>query len=129
MRVVPQYHPSYTTFKKLELWMSTLRNTQGILIDNANKLFDVLSKLILLLIIISAFVPFSPKMPAPGIDPSWALGLNQAVAQGLAFGKEIIFTLGPYSFLYTKTYHPSTDLLMIIGCLYLALCYWISLLF
>ncbi|WP_019232365.1 hypothetical protein [Legionella anisa] len=109
--------------------MSTLRNTQGILIDNANKLFDVLSKLILLLIIISAFVPFSPKMPAPGIDPSWALGLNQAVAQGLAFGKEIIFTLGPYSFLYTKTYHPSTDLLMIIGCLYLALCYWISLLF
>ncbi|HHF7365461.1 TPA: hypothetical protein ACPSKY_000556 [Legionella bozemanae] len=109
--------------------MSTLRNTQGILIEKANKLFDVLSKLILLLIIICAFVPLSPKMPAPGIDPSWALGLNQAVAQGLAFGKEIIFTLGPYASLYTKTYHPATDLLMITGCLYLALSYWIYFLF
>lgn len=109
--------------------MSTLRKTQGILIETTNKLFDVLSKLILLIIIICTFVPFSPKMPAPGIDPSWALGLNQAVAQGLAFGKEIIFTLGPYSSLYTKTYHPATDFLMITGCLYLALSYWIYLLF
>lgn len=109
--------------------MSTLKNTQGILIETTNKLFDVLSKLILLIIIICTFVPFSPKMPAPGIDPSWALGLNQAVAQGLAFGKEIIFTLGPYSSLYTKTYHPATDFLMITGCLYLALSYWIYLLF
>lgn len=28
-------------------------------------------------------------MPAPGLDASWAVGLNQAVAQGLAFGKDI----------------------------------------
>lgn len=92
-------------------------------------LFDFLSKLMLLLIIMCMFIPFSPKMPAPGIDPSWALGLNQAVAQGLAFGKDIIFTLGPYSSLYTKAYHPATDFLMISGCLSLAISYWICLLF
>ncbi len=88
-----------------------------------------MAQLLLLLTLISTFVPLSPKMPAPGIDPSWALGLNQAVAQGLAFGKEIIFTLGPYSSLYTKAYHPATDLMMIVGCLYLALTYWGCLLF
>lgn len=83
---------------------------------------------ILLLILISVFVPFAPKMPASTLDSSWAVGLNQAVVQGLAFGKEIIFTLGPYSFLYTKTYHPALDALMIGGSLYLALSYWLCLL-
>lgn len=91
--------------------------------------FDFLCKLMLLLTIMCMFIPFSPKMPAPGIDPSWALGLNQAVAQGLAFGREIIFTLGPYSSVYTKAYHPATDFLMIIGCIGLAVSLWICLLF
>lgn len=92
------------------------------------KLFiDVFFKLVLLIIIIVLFVPFSPKMPAAGLDASWAFGLNQAVAQGLSFGKEILFTLGPYSSIYTKAYHPATDLLMIGGSFYLALSYWICL--
>jgi hypothetical protein len=90
---------------------------------------NLFSKLLLLSIILSLFIPFSPKMPAPGLDPSWALGLNQAIAQGLAFGKQIIFTLGPYSFIYTKAYHPATDLLMICGSFYLAVFYWLGLIF
>jgi hypothetical protein len=89
---------------------------------------DWFLKLSLLLIIIPLFVPFSPKMPAPGLDPSWALALNQAVAQGLAFGKDILFTLGPYSSIYTKAYHPTTDLMMMSGSLYLAVAYWLCLL-
>lgn len=84
---------------------------------------------ILLLILISLFVPLAPKMPAPGLDPSWALGLNQAIAQGLAFGKDIIFTLGPYSSIYTKAYHPATDFMMVGGSLYLAISYWLALIF
>lgn len=94
-----------------------------------HQLIDLLLKLVLLIIIISIFVPFSPKMPAPGLDASWALGLNQAVGLGLSFGKEIIFTLGPYSSIYTKAYHPSTDLMMIGGSLYLACSYWMSIIF
>ncbi|QMT60277.1 hypothetical protein HBNCFIEN_01649 [Legionella sp. PC997] len=106
-----------------------MRNISRRLLTQAHKPFDFLSQFLLLLILIIAFVPFSPKMPASGIDTSWALGLNQAVAQGLAFGKEIIFTLGPYSSLYTKAYHPATDLMMILGCFYLALMYWVCLFF
>ncbi len=50
--------------------------------------------------------------------------MNQAAAQGLAFGKDIIFTFGPYASIYTRCYHPSTDMLMVCGTLYLALSYW-----
>ena len=88
------------------------------------KFLTLLFKLSVLIIFISVLVPLSPKMPAPGLDPSWAIGLNQAIAQGLSFGKEIIFTLGPYSSIYTKAYHPATDLMMVSGSLYLALSYW-----
>ncbi|MFJ1267937.1 hypothetical protein ACD661_05100 [Legionella lytica] len=95
---------------------------------NINYSVGLLINLILLLILICVFVPFAPKMPASTLDSSWAVGLNQAVVQGLAFGKDIIFTLGPYSFLYTKTYHPALDTLMIGGGLYLAISYWLCLL-
>lgn len=90
-------------------------------------LTDVLLKLMLLLITLSVFIPFSPKMPAPGLDPSWALALNQAIAQGLSFGKDIMFTLGPYSSIYTKSYHPATGFMMFVGSCYLALSYWFCL--
>ena len=66
-------------------------------------------------------------MPAAGLDPSWMLGLNQAIAQGLAFGKDIIFSYGPYSSIYTEAYHPATNLMMIGGSLYLAVSWWVCL--
>ena len=87
----------------------------------------IIFQLILLITLISVIVPLAPLMPSTSLDASWALGLNQAVAQGLAFGQDIIFTLGPYSSIYTKYYHPATDNMMIIGSLYLALSYWLGL--
>lgn len=109
--------------------MPALRTPQKKVLENLNQIFALLCKLILLLITVSIFIPFSPKLPASGIDSSWALGLNQAVAQGLAFGKDIIFTLGPYSSIYTKAYHPTTHIMMDVGSLYLAISYWVALLF
>ena len=82
--------------------------------------------LVLIVLVLPLFIPLTPKMPASGVDPAWALGLNQAVAQGLAFGKEIIFTLGPYSAIYTKFYHPATDSMMLWGSLYLACIYCLA---
>ncbi len=94
-----------------------------------NKGLTAIEVFLLLLIILPLFIPFAPKMPAQSVDPSWALGLNQAVAQGLAFGKEIIFTLGPYSCIYTKFYHPATDSMMLWGSMYLACTYSLALFF
>ena len=61
-------------------------------------------------------------MPESGLE-SWVLALNQAVAQGLRFGTDVVFTFGPYATVYTRNYHPATDGLMIFGSLYLALCF------
>lgn len=85
---------------------------------------NVILWLVPLITVISVFVPFSPSMPAAGLDPSYRFGMNQAVALSFSFGKEIILTFGPYASIYTKTYHPATDFMMVGGSLYLALSYW-----
>jgi hypothetical protein len=54
--------------------------------------------------------------------------MNQAVAHGFVFGKDIVFTFGPYSSIYTELYDPATDNLMIFGSLFLGLCYGFQLL-
>jgi hypothetical protein len=79
--------------------------------------------------IIALFVPFSPGMPAGDLDPSWMLGLNQAQSQGLVFGRDIIFTFGPYASIFTHQYHPAIDSLTMSSTLYLALAYWLCFLF
>lgn len=46
--------------------------------------------------------------PSSDIDANWQIGLQLALLQKLQFGKDIIFTLGPFSFLYTPLFiHPS----------------------
>ena len=81
----------------------------------------------LLITVLAVFVPWIPSMPGAGLDPSWRFGLNQAVAQGISFGSELIFTLGPYASIYTGEYHPATNWLMLFGSIYLAINYWVVL--
>lgn len=69
-----------------------------------------------------AIVPIFPQIPSGGLTPSWEFALNQAVAQGLAFGRDVVFTFGPYASVYTRVYHPGTDSLMLWG----ALLFWLS---
>ncbi|MFZ3231119.1 MAG: hypothetical protein WA160_13005 [Pseudobdellovibrio sp.] len=72
---------------------------------------------------ITLFVPLNPLMPTRGLDPSWAFGLNQLVAQGFNFGHEVVFTFGPYAAIYTRSYHPFTDFMAVAGSLYLAIAF------
>ena len=82
----------------------------------------------LFLAVLAAVVPVSPIMPSSGLDSSWQFALNQAVAQHLVFGKQSVFTYGPYAALHTRMYHPATDRRMVLGALYAALCYGTALL-
>jgi hypothetical protein len=99
------------------------------------------------------FIPLNPDMPDKGIDQSWisainiarsnsgsvallaridqswVLAINEAVARHLRFGKDIIFTFGPYGSIYTQSFHPATDRLMLFGSTLLALSYAIALLY
>ncbi len=71
--------------------------------------------LFLFLTLICVFVPFSPNMPSLGLDASWVIGMNEAIGRGFSIGKQIVFTFGPYSSVYTKHYHPATDVLTLLG--------------
>lgn len=92
--------------------------------SNLAQIVNIILCFVLLITTIAIFVPFSPEMPGTGLDPSWQFGINQAMAQGLSFGKEIIYSFGPYASIYTRLFHPSTDFMMLSGSLYLALSYW-----
>ncbi len=78
---------------------------------------------LILLVCIARIVPFSPDMPLAGLDGSWRIGLEQAMAQGLAVGRDMVFTFGPYAAVYTRNYHPATNMLALCASLYLALSY------
>lgn len=61
------------------------------------------------------FVPWAPHFPSIGLDPSWKYGLNEALAHGAVFGRDVVFTFGPYASVYSRSYHPATDGMMIGG--------------
>ena len=65
------------------------------------------------LLTILVFVPFRPSFPGSNLDLSWEDAINEAVAQGLVFGHDLIFTFGPLGFVYTRMYHPATYPLII----------------
>src|ERR1035441_386432 len=79
---------------------------------------------------INVFGIFTFTMPASSLDQCWIYALNQAIAQGLYFGKEVIFTFGPYASVYTHSYHPGTVWITILGtilidCLYVGCFTWL----
>ena len=45
------------------------------------------------------------RMPGDGLDPSWHLVLEHAFLQDWTFGQDLIFTFGPWGFLYPKLFH------------------------
>lgn len=83
---------------------------------------------LLCLTTLAVFIPINPGMPAAGLDSSWVFAMNQAVAQRLVFGKDIVFTFGPYASIYTMEYHPATYNLMVWASLFLGVCYSLLLL-
>jgi hypothetical protein len=66
---------------------------------------------------------FGPTMPVNSLDGSWIYSMNQAVAQRMVFGRDIIFSFGPYASVYTHAYHPATVWIMLVGCLLIDSCY------
>jgi len=72
--------------------------------------------------------PFNPVMPIAGVDGSWTYAMNVATAEHLRFGKDIVFTFGPWASVYTRAYYPATDGLMMGGSLLIAIAFFMGLL-
>jgi len=77
---------------------------------------------------LAVMIPLAPEMPQYGLDPSWMFAVNQAVAQHLVFGRDFIFTYGPYASIDDRVYHPATDHLVLFGSGLIALAYSLLLL-
>ncbi|MDD4649214.1 MAG: hypothetical protein PHO79_04250 [Desulfoplanes sp.] len=87
---------------------------------------NILASFFLLINFLILLVPLYPGMPRGGLDPSWVLGMVHATAEHLIIGHDIIFTFGPFSSIYTKVFHPDTDIMTLTCSTYLAFMYWIA---
>jgi hypothetical protein len=93
------------------------------------RLTTIIFNLFLGVTVLVLFIPFNPRMPASGLDASWEFAMNEAVARHMAFGRDIVFTYGPYASICTQNYHPATNGRMMWGCLLVAMSFLAALLF
>src|SRR6185503_13780385 len=47
-------------------------------------------------------------LPGAGLDPSWQLAGEFAAGRHLVFGRDFVFTYGPYHYLSTRLFDPAT---------------------
>jgi hypothetical protein len=52
--------------------------------------------IVFFLLISLSVIHFNQIQPAPNLDPSWAYSLSASIDYNYQFGKDIIFTYGPY---------------------------------
>ena len=65
--------------------------------------------------------PWIPAMPRAGLDPSWAAVLSHAFNAHWQFGKDLVFTFGPFGFLYSNLFDPGTNAWMLGAWVFIAL--------
>ncbi|HEX5431447.1 MAG TPA: hypothetical protein VFW83_05745, partial [Bryobacteraceae bacterium] len=76
---------------------------------------------LVLLWLLGFYVLPGPAPLAPGLDPSWQAALTEAFLHHLQFGKDIVFTHGPWGFLNRPRGNPSIYPWLVSGRLVLAL--------
>jgi len=65
--------------------------------------------------------PWIPVMPSSGVDSSWAAVLSHAFTHQWQFGKDLVFTFGPFGFVYAKLFDPGTYAWMLSAWVCIAL--------
>lgn len=121
---MPGAHSFEPMAHRLRILMNRTQHLSPTSAKNVSRLFVCLAALITSAAVL---VPLNPAIPLSGLDASWVYALNEAVAQGFVFGRDIVFTFGPYSFLYSWSYHPATEALALGGGAFLALTLWVCL--
>jgi len=99
--------------------------------QNAAAPISIISVVKLLIGLVFAWVCHPVWAPRPwhlDIDPSWQVVLHHAWAAGWQFGRDIVFTYGPYGFTSAYRYHPETFALSVVINLMLTtvtvMCLW-----
>ncbi len=63
-------------------------------------------------------------MPGTNPDAAWIFGVNYAVDRGFVFGKDLVFTFGPYAGIITKSYYPGIEKLILGSGIFLSICFF-----
>ncbi|MFC0711977.1 hypothetical protein [Azorhizophilus paspali] len=72
------------------------------------------------------YVPFYPGMPLNALDPSWALGMSYVTDNALSIGRDVVFTFGPLSNVYTQFYSANYDAAYVLIALYVVLSFFVG---
>jgi hypothetical protein len=68
-----------------------------------------------------------PMYPGAGLDPSWILAAEFAARKGLVYGRDFIFTFGPYHYLVTRMFDPQTfPLLLFYDAFAVVAVFWVA---
>lgn len=73
--------------------------------------------------VLSRFEPCAPPENHSVIDSSWMQVLHLAFKEHWQFGRDIVFTFGPWGFLYGG-YDPATHLVSVIAWTFLSVVFW-----
>jgi len=76
-----------------------------------------------LLYVFSRFIPCTLPLYQGLIDVSWSQALHMAFDRHLQFGRDIVFSYGPWGFL-GRGYYPATHLVAVIAWTILSLVFW-----
>jgi hypothetical protein len=67
-------------------------------------------------------------LPNVGLDPSWMLIVEYAARHDLVFGRDVVFTFGPYHYLATRLFDPATfPLVLAYSALSVVAIFWTAL--
>jgi hypothetical protein len=69
-------------------------------------------------------VPWGARRFQMVLDSAWDMGLHAAFAAHRRFGVDLIFTYGPWGFLYGSSYHPDTYVYLAGGWLLVTVATW-----
>jgi hypothetical protein len=79
---------------------------------------------ITLIYVLCLWVPWRPQpMMQWGLDAAWMLALHEAFAKGWDFGRQIVFTYGPWGFI-CYGFHEATQRWQILAWVFLAVAFW-----
>jgi hypothetical protein len=67
------------------------------------------------ILVFARFLPGVHSDPGNHLDDAWAWAMNIATARHLVFGRDIIFTYGPYAAVVSRAYDPAVRGLIILG--------------
>ena len=93
-----------------------------------NQIFCWFLGILSLIYCLLMILPWNPQAYGFDLDQSWASALHIAIAQGMQFGRDFIYTYGPYGYTQVDLYFPDTYVSSFCWRLFIALAVWLGLL-